>query len=118
MKPIALALCLLPFAQLPAFAQDRLDETVLEELAEPEPVPQQSLTQLRSAASARRSANGPVWYAGCDDVRILGLAPLYRGQPGYREGLDSDLDGVACEPYPGALQAAQERASRRARRGR
>lgn len=28
-----------------------------------------------------------------------GMAPIYRGEPGYREGLDADADGVACEPY-------------------
>ncbi|MDX8357869.1 excalibur calcium-binding domain-containing protein [Sphingopyxis terrae] len=27
------------------------------------------------------------------------MAPIYRGEPGYREGLDADADGVACEPY-------------------
>ncbi|WP_216638603.1 excalibur calcium-binding domain-containing protein [Mycobacterium colombiense] len=24
-------------------------------------------------------------------------APIYRGQPGYRSGLDRDNDGIACE---------------------
>src|SRR5689334_15039815 len=23
------------------------------------------------------------------------------GEPGYREGMDGDDDGIACEPYPG-----------------
>ncbi|WP_252171709.1 excalibur calcium-binding domain-containing protein [Sphingopyxis sp. USTB-05] len=27
------------------------------------------------------------------------MAPIYRGELGYREGLDADADGVACEPY-------------------
>ncbi|MDX3908230.1 MAG: excalibur calcium-binding domain-containing protein [Sphingobium sp.] len=39
------------------------------------------------------------YYAGCDDARAAGVAPISRGQPGYREGMDGDLDGVACEPY-------------------
>jgi hypothetical protein len=30
-------------------------------------------------------------------VRAAGKAPLYRGDPGYRAGLDRDDDGVACE---------------------
>ncbi|MFC5595951.1 excalibur calcium-binding domain-containing protein [Deinococcus cellulosilyticus] len=38
-----------------------------------------------------------VYYANCDEVRAAGKAPLYRGQPGYRAGLDRDNDGIACE---------------------
>jgi hypothetical protein len=38
-----------------------------------------------------------VYYKNCDDVRAHGAAPLYRGEPGYRAGLDRDGDGVACE---------------------
>ncbi|MFA5966595.1 MAG: excalibur calcium-binding domain-containing protein [Sphingomonas sp.] len=26
---------------------------------------------------------------------------MYAGEPGYREGLDGDSDGIACEPYRG-----------------
>lgn len=39
------------------------------------------------------------YYSGCNDARARGAAPIYRGQPGYREGMDGDGDGVACEPY-------------------
>jgi len=42
-----------------------------------------------------------IYYSGCNEVRAAGKAPLYAGQPGYREGLDGDGDGVACEPYYG-----------------
>jgi hypothetical protein len=38
-----------------------------------------------------------VYYANCAAVRAAGQAPLLRGQPGYRSGLDRDGDGVACE---------------------
>ncbi|QCB44509.1 excalibur calcium-binding domain-containing protein [Sphingomonas sp. PAMC26645] len=52
---------------------------------------------------ARRSTNagskGSVFYSGCREVRAAGAAPLYRGQPGYRPGMDGDNDGIACEPY-------------------
>jgi Excalibur calcium-binding domain len=41
-----------------------------------------------------------VYYAGCDEVRRLSKAPLYRDDPGYREGMDGDGDGIACEPHP------------------
>jgi hypothetical protein len=32
-------------------------------------------------------------------MQAAGAAPLYRGQPGYREGMDGDGDGIACENY-------------------
>lgn len=40
---------------------------------------------------------GAVYYANCDEVRAAGKAPLHRGQPGYRPGLDRDGDGLACD---------------------
>jgi len=40
-----------------------------------------------------------VYYAGCNEVRAAGAAPLYRGQPGYRPEMDGDDDGIACEPH-------------------
>ncbi|MEP7351091.1 MAG: excalibur calcium-binding domain-containing protein [Sphingorhabdus sp.] len=42
-----------------------------------------------------------VHYSGCNEVRAAGKAPLFAGQPGYREGMDGDGDGIACEPYRG-----------------
>lgn len=42
-----------------------------------------------------------VYYAGCNEVRAAGKAPLHAGQPGYRVEMDGDSDGVACEPYRG-----------------
>jgi len=53
---------------------------------------------LMSAADAERIESS-VYYAGCNEVRALGKAPLYAGQPGYREGMDGDDDGIACEPH-------------------
>ena len=47
---------------------------------------------------AREAQPGDHW-AGCHDARAAGTAPIYRGEPGYREGMDGDSDGVACEPY-------------------
>ncbi len=38
-----------------------------------------------------------VYYENCDAVRAAGAAPLYRGEPGYRSGLDGDGNGVACQ---------------------
>ena len=36
-------------------------------------------------------------FASCADARAAGAAPVRIGDPGYREGLDGDGDGVACE---------------------
>jgi len=38
-----------------------------------------------------------VYYKNCSDAKSEGAAPLYKGEPGYRSGLDRDKDGVACE---------------------
>lgn len=47
---------------------------------------------------AREPQPGDHW-AGCDDARAAGTAPIYWGEPGYRKGMDGDADGIACEPY-------------------
>ncbi len=55
-----------------------------------------------ASGSATRSATrseSSVYYRGCREVRAAAAAPLYRGQPGYREGMDGDGDGIACENY-------------------
>lgn len=52
-------------------------------------------------AVASPSATPPVYFARCAEAWDAGVAPIYRGQPGYRPGLDGDDDGIACEPYPG-----------------
>lgn len=39
-----------------------------------------------------------VTYAGCNEVRAAGKAPLHAGEPGYRSDMDGDGDGIACEP--------------------
>ncbi len=38
-----------------------------------------------------------VYYKNCTAAREAGAAPIHRGEPGYRSGLDGDNDGVACE---------------------
>lgn len=49
-------------------------------------------------ARERAPQEGDYW-RGCDDARAAGTAPIYRGEPGYRERMDGDNDGIACEPY-------------------
>jgi hypothetical protein len=38
-----------------------------------------------------------VYFENCDAARAAGAAPVRRGDPGYRAGLDRDDDGVGCE---------------------
>ena len=37
------------------------------------------------------------YFANCAAARAAGAAPIRRGEPGYRDRLDGDGDGVACE---------------------
>jgi hypothetical protein len=39
----------------------------------------------------------PVYFPDCATVKILGFAPLRKGDPGYRDELDRDHNGIACE---------------------
>jgi beta-N-acetylhexosaminidase len=48
------------------------------------------------------AATPAVYYANCDQARAAGAAPIQRGEPGYRLGLDRDHDGIACEDTTGA----------------
>jgi hypothetical protein len=38
-----------------------------------------------------------VYYKNCQEVRNAGKAPIFKGQPGYRNELDRDKDGKACD---------------------
>ena len=40
------------------------------------------------------------YYKNCDAARADGNAPIRRGEDGYRDQLDRDGDGIACEPKP------------------
>lgn len=51
----------------------------------------------RGAGTVPTAPAAGAYYAHCADARSRGAAPLYRGQPGYRSGLDRDGDGIACE---------------------
>ncbi len=43
-----------------------------------------------------RSGSG-AYYDHCSAARAAGVAPIRRGEPGYRSELDRDEDGIACE---------------------
>lgn len=69
-----------------------------------------------SAAEAMNTPSGPsakpgetaeeveqtASFANCDAARAAGKAPLMSGQPGYRDELDPDGDGIACQPGSGS----------------
>lgn len=55
-----------------------------------------AITDLR-----RRPPQPGDHWSGCRAARAAGTAPIYRGEPGYRETMDGDSDGIACEPYAG-----------------
>lgn len=42
-----------------------------------------------------------LYFSRCAEARAAGVAPIHIGEPGYRERLDADDDGIACEPYRG-----------------
>ena len=48
-------------------------------------------------AAARQQASNEPYYANCDDARAAGVAPINRGDSGYRSALDPNDNGVACE---------------------
>jgi len=56
---------------------------------------------IATGMARARSAKECDYWPRCDDARAVGAVPIYRGEPGYREGLDADNDGIACEPYRG-----------------
>lgn len=74
--------------------------------AAPDPTPRvvtvsEERSQPLERATSPDALESSVHYAGCNEVRDLGKAPLYAGQPGYRIGMDGDRDGIACEPHRG-----------------
>ncbi|WP_432745912.1 excalibur calcium-binding domain-containing protein [Streptomyces sp. JH002] len=93
-----------PGVECPAFDRARLTpepdpepvpmpEAELGPAPVPVPVPEAALEPTAGSAGS----GGLSHYPNCDAVRAAGRAPLYRGEPGYRSGLDRDGDGVACE---------------------
>ena len=59
-----------------------------------------AVTAYRNLGRERAPRAGAFYY-NCDEARAAGVAPIYQGEPGYRDELDGDGDGIACEPYHG-----------------
>lgn len=66
-------------------------------IAPPKPKPKPTATATAKPNPKPVASTPSLYYANCDAVRAAGKAPLDRGEPGYRSGLDRDGDGVACE---------------------
>ncbi|QUB37458.1 excalibur calcium-binding domain-containing protein [TM7 phylum sp. oral taxon 349] len=49
-----------------------------------------------AATPAQNQAAG-VFFRNCKEARAAGYSNMSRGTPGYREELDRDHDGIACE---------------------
>ncbi len=68
--------------------------------AQPQPAPpaaQAPAAPAPAVPAPAAPAPAAVYYANCTAARAAGAAPLRAGQPGYREQMDGDSDGVACE---------------------
>ncbi|MDQ7906784.1 excalibur calcium-binding domain-containing protein [Phytohabitans sp. ZYX-F-186] len=51
----------------------------------------------KAAESTAPATTATVYYQNCNKARKAGAAPLYPGDPGYRDKLDKDGNGVACD---------------------
>jgi hypothetical protein len=60
-------------------------------------VPATTAATAPATTAATVPATSAVYYNSCAEVRAAGKDPIYRGQPGYRSGLDGDSDGIACD---------------------
>ena len=84
----------------PVFARAKADRVGLWGTACVRPSPQPVVPPRRDepapAPQPDADADADAYYANCDAVRAAGKAPIRRGQPGYRAGLDRDGDGQAC----------------------
>ncbi|MGY1620527.1 DUF1524 domain-containing protein [Geodermatophilus sp. SYSU D00691] len=59
-------------------------------------VPEPSVTTPASEGMPE-PGSATVLYDDCAAVRAAGAAPIHRGDPGWRDEFDGDLDGVGCE---------------------
>ena len=60
---------------------------------------QVSSSSQQQASSQQQVETQPqvTYVRNCTHARQLGIAPVYRGDPGYRRALDRDNDGIGCE---------------------
>lgn len=58
-----------------------------------------TLTTLPTVSQMSKKIRDFTYYRDCAAVRSAGVAPIRKGEPGYRIALDKDGNGLACEPY-------------------
>ena len=58
-------------------------------------------TSASVEAPVTQSIESSRYFRNCAAARAAGAATIHAGQPGYRDSLDRDGDGIACEPYRG-----------------
>jgi hypothetical protein len=55
-------------------------------------------TKAKTTAQATTAqTTASAYYKNCAQASKSGAAPITSGQPGYRQGLDPNHNGVACE---------------------
>ena len=85
----------------PEVTEEALDEpepTKTTRKPKPKPVrTTEEPEQIEEPEEIEETEDSDVYYSNCSEARADGAAPLYRGDPGYRPGLDRDKDGDACE---------------------
>jgi Excalibur calcium-binding domain len=81
-----------PPAQAVAIAAP--SSTVPSTLAVDQPTGSPPATRTSTVTTAPKPAT--VYYKNCGVALAQGAAPIQKGEPGYRTGLDPDGDGVAC----------------------
>lgn len=77
-----------------------VDDNCTEPTSEPEPTESpEPTTEAPNPTETQSPADRPSrpLYADCAEARSFGAAAIAEGDPGYRAGLDSDGDGIACE---------------------
>jgi hypothetical protein len=60
---------------------------------------QKSTTGSTAMLDQIKTVEQSAYYPNCNAARAAGSAPMRSGTPGYRDELDGDSDGIACEPY-------------------
>lgn len=82
-----------PAASGSAASQPAIPRPVVAQPVEPQPVIRQPVIPQPDNLSSGSGA----YHDNCAAARAAGVAPIRRGEPGYRSELDRDDDGIACE---------------------
>lgn len=97
---LALLIVVIPFVSPVSLANARPGRPALDGCAHGE-TPGGSRCPNPALVTGGADARGAKSFRNCAEARAAGVAPIYRGQPGYAPHLDRDHDGIACEPYRG-----------------